>query len=200
VKVTNCTKGGPIGQTIRGIEWSVNDYKQRKKPSVMNLSLGASQSLLDDVVTEAIKAGIIVVAAAGNGNTDSCTVSPAKLSTVISVASSSAEDWEGKLEDVRSTFSNYGSCVTLFAPGSLIESDYIGPENDEVLVMSGTSMACPMVVGIVGVYLGQNGAKTPAQMKQALIDSSIKNLVQLNCNGNSKCSQTPNRMAYSPCA
>jgi len=201
VKVLNCQGSGSNAGVIAGINYVATNAP---KPSVANMSLGGSKSTaLDSAVTNAIKAGVTFVVAGGNENDNSCLYSPADVPTAITVGATGVDDSQGNEIDNRAYFSNYGTCVTLFAPGLMIQSAWIGSKNTEVQTISGTSMASPHVAGVCALYLGTHTTATPATVKSWLISNSSPNLLSLDCAGatsQSSCSQSPNKLAYSPCA
>jgi len=200
VKVLNCAGSGSNAGVIAGINYVATNAP---KPSVANMSLGGSKSTaLDAAVTSAIKAGVTFVVAGGNDNDNSCNYSPADVPTAITVGATGVDDSQGNEVDNRAYFSNYGSCVTLFAPGLMIQSAWIGTKNTEVLTISGTSMASPHVAGVVALYLGTHTTATPATVKSWLLSNSSPNLLDFDCDGATSktiCLQSPNRLAYSPC-
>ena len=145
VKVLTCAGSGSNSGVIDGVNWVVDNCSGE---CVANMSLGGSfSSALNSAIANAVDAGITFVVAAGNENTDACTKSPASEPKAITVGSTTSTD-------ARSSFSNYGSCVDIFAPGSDITAAWIG-SNTETATISGTSMASPHVAGIAALYLSQ---------------------------------------------
>jgi subtilisin family serine protease len=133
---------------------------------VANLSLGGSPSTsLDAAVNRAIQAGVNVVVAAGNDNRDACGESPARVPAALTVGASAKTD-------ARASFSNYGPCLDLFAPGDRIVSA-INTGDSATATYSGTSMAAPHVAGAVALYLQGAPGATPAQVNGALLNHSI---------------------------
>lgn len=147
VKVLSGSGSGSTTSVIEGVQWAVNDAGS--KASVISMSLGGGKSTaLNKAVTDAAKKHIVVVAA-GNENQDACNVSPASAEGyVITVGATTDRDY-------RSGFSNWGSCVNIFAPGSSITSSYIGSPT-ATKSMSGTSMATPYIAGIALQVLEKN--------------------------------------------
>jgi hypothetical protein len=159
VRVLNASGGGTLADIIAGIDWvSAN----ATLPAVANVSIqaGASQAI-DDAVRRSINAGIVYVLAAGNSTTDACNVSPARTGEGITVAASDGNDQ-------RASFSNYGACVDLFAPGVNVLSAHHVNDN-ATTILSGTSMAAPHVAGVVALYLEGNPTATPGAVAQALL-------------------------------
>ena len=131
------------------------------KPSVISMSLGGGASrALDNAVTAATSAGVHVVVAAGNESADANTSSPARAPAVITVGAST-------ITDTIASFSNFGTGVDIFAPGQQIISTFIGSTTARQ-ILSGTSMACPHVAGMVAAILSAEGQMTPAAMATRL--------------------------------
>ncbi|WP_196140293.1 S8 family serine peptidase [Aliikangiella sp. G2MR2-5] len=165
VRVLNCQGSGSFSGIIDGIEWVANNHT---KPAVANMSLGGSaSSSIDDATTSLVNSGVVTVVAAGNDNSDACNYSPARTPSAITVGSTAQGD-------SRSSFSNYGNCVDLFAPGSDITST---SQSGGSTTMSGTSMASPHVAGIAALYLADNPNATPSQVTQAIKDAATPNAV-----------------------
>lgn len=155
VKVLSGGGSGSSAGVIKGIQWAVNDANKMKKTCVLSLSLGGGKNTaLDKAVMDAAKKHIVVVAA-GNSNADACDGSPSGAGGgVITVGST-------KNDDYRSSFSNFGKCVDIFAPGSDITAAYIG-SNKQTKVLSGTSMATPHIAGLALQSLQKNNGDLKA--------------------------------------
>eukprot|EP01116_Phalansterium_solitarium_P017176 TRINITY_DN4164_c0_g1_i1.p1 TRINITY_DN4164_c0_g1~~TRINITY_DN4164_c0_g1_i1.p1 ORF type:complete len:163 (-),score=77.30 TRINITY_DN4164_c0_g1_i1:175-663(-) len=162
------------------------------------MSLGGSKSTaVNSAVAAAIKAGVTFVVAAGNSNTDACTSSPASEPLAITVGSTdTAANSSGAQTDIRSSFSNYGKCVSVFAPGSDITSAWIPPYTQNTI--SGTSMASPHVAGIAALILELHPAYAPADVKQTIVDTANSDMLNLACT-NANCRQSPNKISYIAC-
>lgn len=161
VKVLNCQGSGTTTSVIQGIDWVAANAI---KPAVANMSLGGGASpLLDDAVRSAAAKGILFSIAAGNSAVDACTTSPARVggggtAGVMTVAATDSSDLEA-------SFSNYGACVDIWAPGVNITSLKVG---GGTALMSGTSMASPHVGGAAALYLGRYPAATASSVVNAL--------------------------------
>ena len=145
VRVFGCTGGSSNSTIIAGINWVASNHV---KPAVANMSLGGGASqATDDAVQRMTNAGVTVVVAAGNNNASACNYSPARAANALTVGSTTNTD-------ARSSFSNYGSCVNIFGPGSSIRSAWY-TSNTATNTISGTSMASPHVAGAVAAMEGQ---------------------------------------------
>jgi serine protease len=159
VRVLDCTGGGTMSGVIAGVEWVIADHV---KPAVANMSLGGGASAsLDLAINNAVAAGVTVVVAAGNNNADACNYSPARAVSALTIGATTSSD-------ARSSFSNVGTCVDLFAPGSSITSAY-HTSNTATSSMSGTSMASPHVAGVAALVLEGAPGASPAQVGAAII-------------------------------
>ncbi|SMC85284.1 S8 family serine peptidase [Kibdelosporangium aridum] len=167
VRVLNCQGTGQWSQIISGIDWVA---RNGTKPGILNMSLGGgSQSSVDDAVRRAVQAGFVNAVAAGNNNgANACNTSPARTPEAITVASSDSND-------NRSSFSNIGTCVDIFGPGSSITSTRNGGGTTQ---MSGTSMATPHVAGAAALVLTQHPAYTPAQVRDALVNNAASGVLK----------------------
>jgi aqualysin 1 len=188
-RVVNCSGGGNASMVIAGMDWIRLNGLQ---PAVVNMSLGyGNVQSVRDAATNLVNAGFTVVVAAGNGNfagnpIDACTEAPAGAPAVITVGSTTSTDAE-------SSFSNYGTCVDILAPGSgIYSSDYL--VDNQVVTKSGTSMASPHVAGVAAQYLGTNPLATPAQVWSAVQGISVSGTLSLH--RTSRKYGTPNRFLF----
>lgn len=179
VRVLDCKGGGSLSSLLAGFDWIM---KYGKLPAVINMSIGGNPSdVLDYAVSNAVKAGFVVVTSAGNNSDDSCLQSPARNYEVINVGSSD-------IHDAKSYFSNYGQCVDLFAPGSGIISSWWNSDT-ETRELSGTSMSAPFVAGVAALYLQNYPKASPLEVRNALYNSASSNQLK-GYIGN----QSPNRL------
>lgn len=168
VRVLDCVGSGSYSSVISGLDWIAANYRTGDA-AVVNMSLGGpASSTLDGAIRNLIAKGVSVVVAAGNSNADACNYSPSRVLDAITVGATTNSD-------SRASYSNYGTCLDVFAPGSGIESTWLGATGTNTI--SGTSMASPHVAGVVARFLAQNPTLTPAQTANSIKTSSTKNLV-----------------------
>lgn len=182
VRVLGCDGSGANSGVIAGMDWVAANASG---PSVANMSLGGGASqATDDAVNRMVARGVTVVVAAGNESQNACNVSPARAAAAITTGSTTSTD-------ARSSFSNYGSCVDVFAPGSGITSAwYTGTTATNTI--SGTSMASPHVAGVAALYLQGNSSASPATVASAITGTATTGKVTGAGSG------SPNRLLYSP--
>lgn len=180
VRVLNCQGSGTTSGVIAGVDWVANNHV---KPAVANMSLGGgASSTLDAAVANAVNLGVTFVVAAGNSNANACNYSPARTASAITVGATTSSD-------ARASYSNFGSCLDIFAPGSSITSAWY-TSNTALNTISGTSMASPHVAGAAALYLEGAPGATPATVANALISNSTANKVTSAGSG------SPNRLLY----
>ncbi|MEU4191497.1 S8 family peptidase [Kribbella sp. NPDC026611] len=167
VRVLDCQGSGSTESVVAGIDWVT---KNAKKPAVANMSLGGgADAALDAAVKASVGAGITYAVAAGNDSADACQSSPAKEPSAITVGATDDKD-------AKASFSNFGQCVDIFAPGVDITSVGI-TDPESTAKMSGTSMATPHVAGGVALYLADHPDATPADVTAALVTASTPDKV-----------------------
>ncbi|MER3479631.1 MAG: serine protease [Meiothermus sp.] len=162
VRVLDCSGSGSTSGVIAGVDWVTRNHV---KPAVANMSLGGGASTsLDNAVNNSISAGVTYAIAAGNDNRNACNYSPARVSAAITVGATTSSD-------ARASYSNYGRCLDLFAPGSSITSDWYTSDT-ATNTISGTSMATPHVAGVAALYLQGNPGASPATVQSALVNNA----------------------------
>jgi subtilisin family serine protease len=165
VRVLNCSGSGSNSGVIMGVDFVTGNHLS---PAVANMSLGGGISnALDTAVRNSIASGVTYAIAAGNSNTNAANSSPARVTEAITVGSSTQTD-------ARSSFSNFGSVVDIFAPGSGITSAWF-TNNTATNTISGTSMATPHVAGVAARYLQANTGASPATVRNALVNAATLN-------------------------
>jgi subtilisin family serine protease len=160
---------------VSGIDWVVGDHGTGKAVANMSLGGGAS-SAIDAAVGRGISDGVVFVVAAGNSSANACNYSPARVSAAITVGATTSSD-------ARASYSNFGTCVDIFAPGSGITSAWKN-SNTATKTISGTSMASPHVAGAVARYLSTNSSAS-----QLLSDATLGQVTNPG-------SGSPNRLLF----
>ncbi len=186
VRVIGCDGRGLYSQILAGMEWVIADHLAGE-PAVANLSLGGPYDpALNAGVAALVADGVVVVVAAGNATENACAVSPASAPAVVTVGATDRNDR-------RAVFSNYGTCLDLFAPGVDITSAGIGPKgapsDTATKTMSGTSMASPHVAGIAAAIFGRYPTATQAQIQTIILGDATTGRV-------SDTRGSPNRLAF----
>lgn len=167
VRVLACDGSGSMSGVIAGLDWVAANAL---RPAVVNMSLGGgASSTLDSAVANVVSRGIPVAVAAGNSNVDACTSSPAREPSAITVGATASND-------ARASYSNWGKCLDVFAPGSSITSAGISSDTT-VATMSGTSMATPHVSGNVALLLQNQPMLSAAEVAQLMASRATPNKV-----------------------
>ena len=185
VRVLNCQGSGTTAQVVAGIDWVTANAI---KPAVANMSLGGgADTAIDNAVVNSIGSGITYGIAAGNGDIfgnrqNACNFSPARVPEAITVGAT-------QINDAAATFSNFGTCVDILAPGVNITSSWMTDDN-ATNTISGTSMATPHVVGAAALVLQDNAGFTPQQVRDALVNNATPNVITNVGTG------TPNRLLF----
>lgn len=183
VRVLDCAGSGAWSGVIAGIDWVANSTL---RPAVANMSLGGGVSAsVDAAVAGAVSKGVVVVVAAGNSAADACTASPAREPSAITVGATTTLDY-------RASFSNWGSCVDIFAPGSGITSAW-STSATATNTIGGTSMASPHVAGVAALALAANPGATPAAIASLVTSSATPNRLGSSSLG----AGSPNLLLYS---
>jgi len=178
VRVLDCNGSGATSGIIAGMNWVQTNAT---KPAVANMSLGGGySSSLNTAATNLANSGVFLAVAAGNENQAACNVSPASASGTLTVAATGSND-------ARASYSNYGGCVDVYAPGSSITSTWL---NGGTNTISGTSMASPHAAGVAALYKATYGDAASSTIVSWIINNSTANVVSGNPSG------TPNRLLY----
>lgn len=178
VRVLGCDGSGSTSGIIAALDWL---RANAIKPAVANMSLGGGySSSLNTAATNLHNSGVFLAVAAGNESQNACNVSPASASGVLTVAASDSSDR-------RASFSNYGSCVELYAPGVSVTSTW---NNGGTNTISGTSMASPHAAGVAALYKGRYGDAASSTIVSWIVNNATTNVISYNVSG------TPNRLLY----
>lgn len=180
VRVLNCSGSGSNSGVIAGVDWVTTHHSG---PSVANMSLGGGiSSALDQAVLNSINSGVVYAIAGGNSGANACNTSPARVVKAITVGATDKTD-------TRASWSNYGSCLDIFAPGVSIKSDWIG-STSATNTISGTSMATPHVTGMAALYLQAYPTASPTTVRDALYNNATSGVVKSAGTG------SPNKLLY----
>lgn len=181
VRVLDCSGSGTWSGVIAGIDWVAGSAL---RPAVANMSLGGSVSTsVNAAVAGAVSKGVTMVVAAGNSNANACDYSPSGEPSAITVGATDSSD-------ARASYSNYGSCVDIFGPGSNITSAW-NTSADATNIISGTSMATPHVTGVAALALAANPIASPAAVASFLTsNATVGRLVSIGTG-------SPNLLTYS---
>ncbi|KAF9942304.1 hypothetical protein BGZ67_002326 [Mortierella alpina] len=184
VKGLNKEGTSTLSQILAALDWTIKQGRQSPNhKNVVNLSLGAGYSkVLNSAVDALVQSGMFIVAAAGNGDErnvgqNACKYSPASTPTAFTVGSTN-------INDQMSSFSNYGPCVNLYAPGERVRSTWIGPTNREINTDSGTSFSAPNVAGIAALVMGaergdrSDGSWSPKNIGNKILQLGTRNVVK----------------------
>jgi subtilisin family serine protease len=187
VKVLSCAGSGSLSGVMAGIDW-VTAQHQAGQPAVANMSLGAAgtDAALENAVRNSIADGVVYAVASGNSNSDACNFTPARVPEAITVNATTNTD-------ARASFSNFGACTDIFAPGQAITSAW-NTNDGATNTISGTSMATPHVAGATALVLGAMPQATPQMVRDRLVADATTNKVSDPGAG------SPNRLLFAAAA
>ncbi|KAF9900505.1 hypothetical protein EC991_007225 [Linnemannia zychae] len=184
VKGLNREGTSTLSQILAALDWVIKqNARSSNHRNVVNLSLGAGYSkVLNSAVDALVQSGMFIVAAAGNGNErnigqNACNYSPASSPTAFTVGSTN-------INDQMSSFSNFGQCVNIYAPGERVRSTWIGPTNREIYTDSGTSFSAPNVAGIAALIMGaergdrSDGSWSPKNIGNRILQLGTRNVIR----------------------
>ncbi|WP_051205383.1 S8 family serine peptidase [Salinimicrobium xinjiangense] len=168
VRVFSCRGITSESRVIQAVEWITANAIQ---PAIVNMSLGGNgYEPLDVAIENSIATGINYVLSAGNSNSNACDYSPARTPSAITVGAS-------MIDNQKASFSNFGDCLDVYAPGTkIVSASHI--DDSSVRELNGTSMAAPHVSGLTALYLEKNTAATPAQVHTAVLENATKDAIQ----------------------
>lgn len=178
VRVLGCDNRGSTSALIAGVDWV---RANAAKPAVANISIEAPySSAVNTAVANLVNSGVFVAVAAGNGNQDACSVSPASAAGTVTVGATDSAD-------VRVSYSNYGACMDVYAPGYNVKSDWL---NGATNTISGTSMATPHVTGVGALLKSDYGDQVSSTIAYWILNNAKTNVVSSNISG------TANRLLF----
>jgi len=171
VRVIPCSGTGFLSNMLAGVDWVTANHASPAVANISATSPGASASL-EMAITNSIASGVVYSIAAGNDASDACGYTPARTPNALTVGASDQTD-------LRALYSNYGSCVDVFAPGHQIPSTWSSSDT-ATNTLSGSSMASPMVAGAAALFLETNPGSSAMAVVQALKSSATSGVLTTN--------------------
>ena len=191
VRVLNCNNFAPWSVVIDGLNYAVRLIKASGKPSVVSMSLsGGRFQAMNDAVRNAHSMGVTVVVAASNSRVNACSLSPAGSPHAITVGGTARGD-------ALYFYTNGGSCVDILAPGASVSGANFSCNTCKKII-SGTSVSTPLVSGVVAILLQRQPLLTPDQVKEKLINDSLKDVINFDRFPVNLRNSTPNRLLHIP--
>jgi len=205
VKALGSDGSGSISGIIAGVDWTGKNHQE----SGGNLAVGAfalfggsTMRTLNEALDKSSLAGVFMVGAGGNFNSDACLATPSSAQYVVAVAASTTAEKENsqELEDVRAPFSSFGKCIHVFAPGVLVQGAWVGSRT-AVRTISGTSPSTAFASGVGALILSENSQNNWSfiDFRKKIQDLATPNLINLKCPVNPACQETPNLLLYNGC-
>jgi len=192
VKVLGASGGGTWADVVAGVDYCGNNGVPGRAVGSMSLGGSGQNAALTSAINACVDKGIPIIVAAGNSNGNACSYTPSGIPSVLSVGSSEIAGFEPNEFDSRSSFSNWGTCVHVFAPGRDITSAWIG-SNTASSTISGTSMACPHVAGYAATLLSHDPTLSPQGIKDLIQSTAQKDLISNPGTG------SPNLLLHNQC-
>jgi subtilisin family serine protease len=190
VKVLSDSGSGSNAGVIAGVDFVTGRARGSNKPVVGNMSLGGGLSTaLNNACNNAVDAGVFLAVAAGNDNANACSYSPASAAKVTTVGATDRTD-------LRSSFSNWGTCVDVFGPGTSITAAWIGSRT-AIRTISGTSMASPHIAGIGALVWSQDNKANAAEVRETILRDATSGAINMGCTGT--CGATVNKLGFNGC-
>lgn len=194
VRVLACNNAAPWTVILDGLDYVARVVPQRNRPAVVSMSLsGDFYRVVNNAVANLVRQGIHVVTAGGNGQLDACSRSPASSTSTITVGGTRNGDGLYLL----GAGTNFGRCIDIFSPGEkILAADWKCLNCSKSL--SGTSMSTPIVSGVAAIHLSHQPLLTPEELKQKLIEESLKDVLNFGGIPTEYLSKTPNRLLHIP--
>ena len=185
LRVLDCDGSGSVSTVLAGLDWMMDHISFATRRVVLNMSLSGPPSVvLDQAVKQLGEAGVTIVVAAGNNNEDACRHSPGRVASALTVGATT-------VSDQRASFSNFGGCVDVFAPGVNVPAATY-TSNTAVTAFSGTSAAAPLAAGVAALYLEKYPTASAAAIAQTVVSNATVDVLS-----GLSTPTTPNRLLFS---